>query len=72
MQLSVKHLLGIRDLTPTDIQTILDTADQFKEVPPEVARRPFDCNHHVPQCESDAYAWAIKNPAPGGVTEIGP
>ncbi len=32
MQLSVKHLLGIRDLTPTDIQTILDTADQFKEV----------------------------------------
>ncbi len=32
MQLSVKHLLGIRDLTPKDIQTILDTADQFKEV----------------------------------------
>jgi aspartate carbamoyltransferase catalytic subunit len=32
MQLSVKHLLGIRDLTPKDIQTILDTAVQFKEV----------------------------------------
>src|SRR2546430_6409262 len=32
MQLSVKHLLGIRDLTPHDIQTILDTATQFKEV----------------------------------------
>ena len=32
MQLSVKHLLGIRDLTPTDIQTILDTAVHFKEV----------------------------------------
>ena len=32
MQLSTKHLLGIRDLTPADIQLILDTATQFKEV----------------------------------------
>ncbi|WP_336513963.1 aspartate carbamoyltransferase catalytic subunit [Pollutibacter soli] len=32
MQLSTKHLLGIRDLSSTDIQTILDTATQFKEV----------------------------------------
>src|SRR5580693_213565 len=32
MQLSTKHLLGIRDLQPTDIQLILDTATQFKEV----------------------------------------
>ncbi|MBX3238816.1 MAG: aspartate carbamoyltransferase catalytic subunit [Chitinophagaceae bacterium] len=32
MQLSTKHLLGIRDLTTGDIQLILDTAAQFKEV----------------------------------------
>jgi aspartate carbamoyltransferase catalytic subunit len=32
MQLSTKHLLGIRDLQPGDIQLILDTAAQFKEV----------------------------------------
>ncbi len=32
MQLSVKHLLGIRDLSAQDIQTVLDTATQFKEV----------------------------------------
>src|SRR5580704_6449862 len=32
MQLSSRHLLGIRDLTATDIQLILDTAAQFKEV----------------------------------------
>src|SRR5258706_2562991 len=32
MQLSSKHLLGIRDLQPADIQLILDTATQFKEV----------------------------------------
>jgi aspartate carbamoyltransferase catalytic subunit len=32
MQLSTKHLLGIRDLQPSDIQLILDTTSQFKEV----------------------------------------
>lgn len=32
MQLSTRHLLGIRDLDPQDIQKILDTAQQFKEV----------------------------------------
>jgi aspartate carbamoyltransferase catalytic subunit len=32
MQLSTKHLLGIRELTPQDIQLILDTTSQFKEV----------------------------------------
>lgn len=32
MRLSTKHLLGIRDLSPQDIQLILDTANQFKEV----------------------------------------
>jgi len=30
--LSVPHLLGIRDLNLTDIQTIFKTADAFKEV----------------------------------------
>ena len=32
MQLSTKHLLGIRDLHPSDIEIILNTATQFKEV----------------------------------------
>jgi len=32
MQLSTRHLLGIRELEPRDIQLILDTATQFKEV----------------------------------------
>lgn len=31
-QLSVRHLLGIKDLTEADIQLIFQTADQFKEV----------------------------------------
>ena len=41
---------------------LLSYADQFQEVPEEVARRPFDRSHQVPQCESDAYAWAMKRP----------
>lgn len=32
MSLSVKHLLGIKDLTPADIQLILRTAENFKDV----------------------------------------
>lgn len=32
MQLGTRHLLGIRDLSPSDIETILDTAVSFKEV----------------------------------------
>jgi len=32
MQLSTRHLLGIKDLIPQDISLILDTATQFKEV----------------------------------------
>lgn len=31
-QLSVRHLLGIKNLTESDIYTILDTAKEFKEV----------------------------------------
>ena len=41
---------------------LLSYSDQFKEVPPEVARRPFPKDHQVPQCESDAYVWAVKRP----------
>jgi cysteine desulfuration protein SufE len=33
-------------------------ADQFQEVPPEIATRPFPESHRVPFCESQAYVWA--------------
>ena len=32
MQLSTRHLLGIKDLASSDISLILQTAEQFKEV----------------------------------------
>ena len=41
---------------------LLSYADRFREVPPAVATRPFDKSHQVPQCESDAYVWAMKQP----------
>ena len=41
---------------------LLSYADQFKEVPPAIANRPFPKSHQIPQCESDAYAWAQKMP----------
>jgi len=48
---------------PADrVNLLLSYADKFKEVPPEVATRPFPESHHVPQCESDAYVWALKQP----------
>ena len=41
---------------------LLSYADRFQEVPKDIASRPFDTSHQVPQCESDAYAWAMKRP----------
>jgi cysteine desulfuration protein SufE len=41
---------------------LLSYADQFREVPVEIAVRPFAKNHQVPHCESDAYVWAVKRP----------
>lgn len=37
---------------------LIEYADKFREVPPEVATRPFPEDHHVKRCESDAYVWA--------------
>jgi len=45
---------------PADrVQMLISFADQFRDVPPEVATRPFPVEHQVPQCESEAYAWAV-------------
>jgi cysteine desulfuration protein SufE len=41
---------------------LLSYADQFREVPPHVAARPFAKDHLVPHCESEAYVWALKQP----------
>lgn len=59
----LQRLLEIFDLFPdmTDrTAMLLSYADQFREVPGEIATRPFDPQHRVPHCESDAYVWAVK------------
>ena len=61
----LQAVLEIFDMFPdqTDrTNMLLSYADQFREVPPDVAARPFDKSHQVPQCESDAYVWALKRP----------
>jgi len=43
-------------------ELLLAYADRFREVPPAVATRPFPRSHQVPQCESEAYVWALRQP----------
>jgi len=44
------------------IQLLIDIADRFHEVPPQVARRPFGEANKVPACESEAYVWGEARP----------
>lgn len=43
-------------------EMLLDYADRFREVPPEVAKRPFPEEHRAQRCESDAFVWAVDRP----------
>ena len=61
----LQQLLETFDLFPDPADRtglLLGYSDQFREVPPEIAQRPFPKSHQVPQCESDAYVWARKQP----------
>ena len=44
------------------IQLLIDIADRFKEVPPQVAKRPFPQENLVPACESQAYVFSEERP----------
>lgn len=39
------------------INILIDCADKFKEVPPEIAKRPFPEENKILFCESGAYVW---------------
>ena len=41
---------------------LLSYADQFRDVPPDIATRPFPKSHQVPHCEADAYVWGVRQP----------
>jgi cysteine desulfuration protein SufE len=40
------------------IQLLIDIADRFHEVPPDVAQRPFPEETRVPHCESEAFVFS--------------
>lgn len=42
-------------------ELLIEYAERFKEVPTYIASRPFDPVNKVPACESDAYAFVVKN-----------
>jgi len=61
----LEQLLKTFDMFPDPVDRtgmLLSYSDQFKEVPPDIATRPFPPEHQVPQCESDAFVWAVKRP----------
>ena len=43
------------------IEMLIGIADRYREVPPDIASRPFDNRHLIPHCESEAYFWAVDN-----------
>jgi cysteine desulfuration protein SufE len=47
------------------METLVDYADRFVEVPASVATRPFDERNRAPRCESEAYVWAVDLPDGG-------
>jgi sulfur transfer protein SufE len=41
---------------------LIDYSDRFEDVPSHVAQRPYPEEHHVKECESDAYVFYEKRP----------
>jgi cysteine desulfuration protein SufE len=61
----LEETLELLDLVPDRaerIQLLIDIADRFEEVSPQIARRPFSLDNQVPACESEAYVWGEQRP----------
>ena len=44
------------------INFLIDYAEKFKEVPSEIAEKPYPEKNKVPFCESGAYVWTKQQP----------
>ena len=55
-------MLAMVDDRNERIQLLIDIAGRFREVPPQIARRPFPPEHLVPACESQAYVFTEERP----------
>lgn len=42
------------------INTLIEYAEKFKEVSPDLVKRPFPQDKKVEYCESEAYVWVFK------------
>lgn len=42
------------------INLLIDYSERFKEVPPEIAKKPYPEKNKVPFCESGVYVWIRK------------
>jgi cysteine desulfuration protein SufE len=54
----LEDLLDLIEDRNQRIDLLIETADRFREVPSEVAERPYPDDHKVPACESEAFVWA--------------
>ena len=56
----------LRELETLDrtgrLEQLLAWADEFVEVPAEVAMRPYPERNHVPHCESEVHGFAVDRP----------
>ena len=43
-------------------ELLIDIADRFQTVPERIATPPYDEEHRVPFCESEAYVWTEEQP----------
>jgi len=49
----------------TRFDLLIEYAERFAQVPPEIALRPFSEANRVPACESEAYIWVRELPSGG-------
>jgi sulfur transfer protein SufE len=62
----IEELEGL--LPDERIAQLLAWSDEFTEVPPAVAKRPFPDANHAPRCESGVWVFAVD--APGGTLDF--
>ncbi len=43
------------------INTLIEYAERFEEIPEDLAKRPFPSEKKVEYCESEAYVWVFQN-----------
>ena len=57
----ILETLGMIDNEDERSAMLIDFAGHFREVPREIATRPFSEDRRVRYCESEAYVWGIEN-----------